>query len=110
MVRSFKAFCFLIEVCSYERQNELKRCEISYLLKILLWCSVSSLLVFILKRNETQTSVDFILLVLAEMTFQTGMRFSCEKKITRSERNKHRLVATHIAFNAHMRLNLTAVI
>ena len=80
MVRSFKAFCFLIEVCSYERQN------------------------------ETQTSVDFILLVLAEMTFQTGMRFSCEKKITRSERNKHRLVATHIAFNAHMRLNLTAVI
>ena len=41
-----------------------------------------------LRRNETQTSMDLISVILTEMKFQTGTRFSREQKLTRSEMNR----------------------
>ena len=58
------------------------RYEISFRLKISLRCSVSSLLCsHELRRNETQNGMDFISVILTEMKFQTGMRFSCEHNL-----------------------------
>ena len=34
-----------------------------------------------LRRNETQNGMDFILVILTEMKFQTGMRFSCKHNL-----------------------------
>ena len=34
-----------------------------------------------LRQNETQTGMDFKLVALTEMKFQTGMRFSCEQNL-----------------------------
>ena len=34
-----------------------------------------------LRRNETQNGMDFISVILTEMKFQTGMRFSCEHNL-----------------------------
>ena len=45
-----------------------------------------------LRRNETQNGMDFILVILTEIKFQTGMRFSCEH-FTRNEMNQRRLVS-----------------
>ena len=54
-----------------------------------------------LRRDETQSNMDFISVILTEMKFQTSMRFPCE----------HNLPATKwisadsldVAFKAHMR-------
>ena len=58
------------------------RYEISFQLKI----SVSVQSTFYLcshelRRNETQNGMDFISVILTEMKFQTGMRFSCEHNL-----------------------------
>ena len=34
-----------------------------------------------LTRNETQNGMDFILVILTKIQFQTGMRFSCEQNL-----------------------------
>ena len=59
-----------------------------------------------LRRNETQNGMDFISVILTEMKFQTGMRFSCEQNLPEAKlitRN-----SLDIAFNAHVRLKLIA--
>ena len=48
-------------------------------MKISLRCSVSSL--HELRQNETQNGINFISVILTEMKFQTGMRFSCENNL-----------------------------
>ena len=58
------------------------RYEISFLLKISLRCSVNLYLCsHELRRNETRNSMDFRSVILTEMKFQTGMRFSCEHNL-----------------------------
>ena len=59
-----------------------------------------------LRRNETQNGMDFISVILTEMNFQTGMRFSWEHNLPETK-----LISTDsldVAFNAHVRLKLSA--
>ena len=48
--------------------------------------------------------MDFITIILTEMKFQTGMRFSCEQNLPETE-----LISVdsfNVTFNAHVRLKL----
>ena len=59
-----------------------------------------------LRWNETQNGMDFISVILTEMKFQTGMRFSCEQNLP-----EMKWISTESldgAFNAHVRLKLIA--
>ena len=38
-----------------------------------------------LRRNETQKDMDFISVILTEMKFQTGVRFSCEHNLPKTK-------------------------
>ena len=57
-----------------------------------------------LRRNETQNGMDFISVILTEIKFQTGMRFSCEHNL--HETKWISADSLDIAFNAHVRLKL----
>ena len=57
-----------------------------------------------LRRNETQNGMDFISVILTEMKFQTGMRFSCEQNFP--ETKWISADSLDIAFNAHVCLKL----
>ena len=59
-----------------------------------------------LRRNETQNGIDFISVILTDMKFQTGMRFSCEQNL--HETKWISADSLDIAFNAHVRLKLIA--
>ena len=59
-----------------------------------------------LRRNETQNGMDFISVILTEMKFQTGMRFSCEHNLPETKWISADLL--DVAFNAHVRLKLNA--
>ena len=59
-----------------------------------------------LKRHETQMGMDFILVILTEMKFQIGMRFSCEHNLP--ETKWISADSLDVAFNAHVRLKLSA--
>ena len=59
-----------------------------------------------LKRNKTQNGMDFISIILTEMKFQIGMRFSCEQNLP--ETKWISVDSLNIAFNAHVRLKLIA--
>ena len=83
------------------------RFEISFRWKILLQCSVCSLLVF--TRNEgkwNESGMDFISVILTEMKFQAGMRFSSEKKLPKTKWIS--ADSLDIVLNAHVRLNILA--
>ena len=57
-----------------------------------------------LRWNETQNDMDFISVILTEMKFQTGMRFSCEHNLP--EKKWISADSLDIAFDAHVRLKL----
>ena len=38
-----------------------------------------------LRRNETQNGMDFILVILTEIKFETSMRFSCEQNLPKAK-------------------------
>ena len=57
-----------------------------------------------LRRNESQNGMDFKLVILTEMKFQTGMRFSCEHDYPKTKWISGDLL--DVAFNAHVRLKL----
>ena len=59
-----------------------------------------------LRRNETQKGMDFKLVILTEMKFQTGMRFSCEQNLPEAKWISADSLDT--AFNAHVRLKIIA--
>ena len=59
-----------------------------------------------LRWNETQNGMDFISVILTEMKFQTGMRFSCEHNLP--ETKWISADSLDVAFNAHVRLKLNA--
>ena len=61
-----------------------------------------------LRRNETQTGMDFISAILTEMTFQTGMGFPCEQNLPKAKWINADLLDT--AFNVHVRLKLIEVV
>ena len=61
-----------------------------------------------LKRNETQTSMDSILIILTETKFHTGMRFSCDQSLPKTKWICEDIL--DIAFNEHVRLKVIAVI
>ena len=54
-----------------------------------------------LRRNEIQNGMNFMSVILTEMEFQTGMRFSCEHNLPETE-------SLDVAFNAHVHLKLNA--
>ena len=54
-----------------------------------------------LRRNETQTGMDFISVILTKMKFQMGMGFSCEQNLPEAKGISADLL--DIAFNRHMR-------
>ena len=55
-----------------------------------------------LSWNETENGTNFISVILTEIKFQTGMRFSCEQNL--SEPKWISADSLDIAFNAHVRL------
>ena len=59
-----------------------------------------------LRGNETQNGMDFILVILTEMKFQTGMRFSYEQNLP--EATWISADSLDIAFNVYMCLKLVA--
>ena len=59
-----------------------------------------------LKRNETQNGMDFTSVILTEMKFQTGMRFSFEHNL--SETKWISADSFDFAFNVHVCLKLSA--
>ena len=59
-----------------------------------------------LRLNETQNGMDFISVILTEMKFQTGMRFSCEHNLP--EKKWISADSLDVAYNAHVRLKLSA--
>ena len=62
------------------------RYEILFRLKISLWCSVSSLLVFTGTESKWNSKrYGFILVILTEIKFKNGMRFSCEHNLSETE-------------------------
>ena len=61
-----------------------------------------------LRRNEIQNGIGFISVILTEIKFQTGIRFSCEHGLPETKRISAGLL--NIAFNAHVGLKLNAVI
>ena len=70
-------------VRSHERRNEFKPVR-DLISAENLTCTVQSALYLCsheLRRNETQNGMDFISVILIEMKFQTGMRFSCEHNL-----------------------------
>ena len=58
-----------------------------------------------LRRNETQNGMDFISVILTEVKFQAGMRFSCEYNLP--ETKWISAGSLDVAFNAHVRLKLS---
>ena len=82
IILNLKTFCKLEYIHMRGEMNS-NQYEISFQLKISLWCSVSSL--HELRQNETQTSMDFILVILTEMKFQTGMRFPCAQNLPKGK-------------------------
>ena len=57
-----------------------------------------------LRRNETQNGMDFISVILTELKFPTGMRFSCEQNLPETK-----LISADsldIAFNVRVCLRL----
>ena len=83
------------------------RYEISFWLKISL-CVQSALYLCShdLGWHETQNGMDFILVVLTEMKFQTGMRFSCQHNLP--ETKWMSADSMDVAFNVHVCLKLNA--
>ena len=61
-----------------------------------------------LRRNKTQTGMDFISVIWTEMKFQTGMRFLCEQNLPEAKRIS--VNSLDIAFNEHVRLKLIGII
>ena len=60
-------------------------------------------------QSKTKTGMDFISVILTEMKFQSGMRFSCEQNLT--EAKWISAYSLDIAFNTHVRLkNFAGVI
>ena len=59
-----------------------------------------------LRRTETQDGMDFISVILTEMKFQTGMRFSCEHNLRETKWISADFL--DVAFNVHVHLNLNA--
>ena len=57
-----------------------------------------------LRQNETQNGMDFISVILTEMKFQTGMRFSCELNLPETKWKS--AGSLDAVFNAHVRLKL----
>ena len=92
-----------IRVSSHERRNELKPVWdfISISLSFRFW-SAFYLCSHELRRNESQTGMDFI----SVMKSQTGMRFSLEQNLPESKWISADSLVT--AFNAHVRLKLIA--
>ena len=83
------------------------RLEISFRWKILLQCSVCSLLVSTWNEGKwNESGMDFILVILTEMKFQAGMRFSSEKKLPKTKWIS--ADSLDIVLNAHVRLNILA--
>ena len=83
------------------------RYKISFRLKILLQCWVSSLLVFTwIEAKWIQNGLDFIPVILTEMKFQTSMRFLCEHNLPQT--NWISADSFHVASTAHVRLKLNA--
>ena len=60
-----------------------------------------------LRQNEAQNGMDFISVILTEMNFQTGLRFSCEHNLP--ETKWISAGSMDVAFNAHVRLKLMRV-
>ena len=81
------------------------RLEISFRWKILLQCSVCSLLVFTWNEGKwNESGMDFISVILTEMKFQAGMRFSSEKNLPKTKWIS--ADSLDIVLNAHVRLNI----
>ena len=59
-----------------------------------------------MRRNETQTVIDFLSVILGQMEFQTSIGFSCEQNLPKAKLISATLL--DIAFNAHVRLELIA--
>ena len=59
-----------------------------------------------LRQNETQIGMHFISVILNEMKFQTGMKFSCEQNLP--EVKWINADTLDITFNVHVRLKLIA--
>ena len=57
-----------------------------------------------LRQNKTQTGMDFMSVILTEMKFQTGMRFSCEHNLPEVKLISADLL--DIGFNARVRFKL----
>ena len=96
-------------VRSHERRNELK--PIWDFISVKNLTSVFSQLFTCVRShesrwNETQTGMDFISVILTEIKFQTGMRFSCEQNLR--ETKWISADSLDIAFSAHVRLKLIA--
>ena len=65
-------------------QNELIPVRDFILVENLTWCSVSSSLCsHELTQHETQASMDFMSIILTQVKFQIGMRFSYEQNLPR---------------------------
>ena len=82
--------------------------EISFWLKITPWCSFSFLCSHDLRQIETQTGMDLIWIILIEMNFQTGSKFSCEQNLPRVKWINTDLL--NVAFNVHVSLKLIAAL
>ena len=91
----------MLEYVHMRGEMNSNRYEISFRLKIsfgvqsaLYLCSDE------LRRNEIQDGMDFISVILTEMKFQTGMRFSCEQNLPKLKWVS--VDSSDIAFNAHV--------
>ena len=61
-----------------------------------------------MRRNETQTVIDFVSVILGQMKFQTTIEFSCEQNLPEVKLISANLL--DIAFNVHVHLKLMASI
>ena len=59
-----------------------------------------------LSRNETQNGMDFISVILTEMKFKTGMKFSCEHNFPKTKWISADSLLFNVAFNTHVPLKL----
>ena len=109
MVSSFKAFCFIFKNTFTWKPKWTQtgmRFHVNWksafgVPSALYLCSYK-----LSQNNETQTGIDFISVILTEMKFQTGMRFSCEQNLPKAKWII--AVSLDIAFNGHVRLKLIA--
>ena len=101
-----KEFPSYFEYVHMRRKMNSNRYEISFRLKISRWCSVIYLCLHELRRNETQNDMDFKSVILTEMIFQTGMRFSCEHNLPETKWISAN--SLDVGFNAHVCLKLIA--